>query len=139
MQTILTYRLTVPGLTASCAVADIDVFVGAGQFILPVTVTIHIWDSLLRCIQRSSSVGMLHLAENIAASVAVVRPGSVRVRIIYTDQLAQDIVGIRRSQRAALLGDDISLTIAFLFEGNMSPVGLFTSEIVLPVPCPPAK
>lgn len=41
------------------------------------------------------------------------------MRIVHTDQLTQGIVGIRRGQRAALLGDDIAAGIVGVLKRNL--------------------
>ena len=92
----------------------------AGQLVLPITVTIRIRDSLLRTAQRTGGVGILHLTGDVAATVVVVHPGRIFMRIIHPNQLAQRIIGVGRSQTATLLRDDVAAAIVGVLEGTTS-------------------
>ena len=87
-----------------------------GQLILPIRIAISIRDSFNRTFQYSGSVSILHFAQDVAATIVVIDPRRILMRIVDTDQLSQRIVGIRRGQVSSLLGDDVSTRIILILE-----------------------
>ena len=92
-----------------------------GQLVLPVAVAVDVEDRLNCRSDCARSVSVLHFAQNVPAAVVVVHPRRILMRIIYTNQLPQCIVLIRRGQVSALLGDDVSSAIIFISEERMLP------------------
>ena len=86
------------------------------QFILPVAVAVDVRNRLNRRSDCARGVSIPRFAQNVSAAVVVVHPGLVLMQIVYTDQLAQRVVLIRRGQIAALLGDDVPAAIIFIFK-----------------------
>ena len=89
-----------------------------GQLVLPIRITIGVRNRLNRSAQRTGSVSILRLAQDVAAAIVAVDPGSVLMRIIYADQLSQCIIGIGRSQITTLFRDDVAAGIVGILERN---------------------
>ena len=66
----------------------------AGQRVLPRAVAITIGDGIQCCAQRAGGVGILRLAEDIAAVVVGVDPRLARRLIVLAGQLVEAVVGI---------------------------------------------
>ena len=97
----------------------------AGQLVLPVGITIDIGNGLLRTAQRAGGVGILHFGGDVAATVVVVYPGGILMRIVHTDQLAEGIIDVSCGQVAALLGDDVAAVVVGILKRDLRLVDLF--------------
>ena len=88
------------------------------QLVLPIRIAVGIRNSFQHRADRTSSESILHLGGDVSATVVVVHPGRILMRIVHTDQLAQGVVDIGRGQRAALLGNDVASAVVGVLEGN---------------------
>ena len=88
------------------------------QLIFPIRITIGVRNGLNRSTKCSGSVGVFHLASDVAATIVVIDPRRILMRIVHSDQLPKRIVGIGRGQISALLGDDVAATVVGVLEGN---------------------
>ena len=102
---------------ADCIIGNGSTVV-SGQLVLPIRIAVGIRNAFQRRADRTGSVSILHFAQDVAATIIVVHPGRIFMRIVHANQLPQRIVGIGRSQIAALFRDDIAAGIVGVLERN---------------------
>ena len=102
---------------ANCAVGDGSAVVRR-QLILPIAVTVSIRNRLNSRAQRTDGIGVAYLVGDVSATIIIVNPRRILMRIVDTNQLSQCIVGVDSSQVATLFGDNVAAGIVGILERN---------------------
>ena len=106
---------TVVQRIADCVISNGSVVVRS-QLVLPVRIAMSLRNRLNRSSQRAGGVDILHLADDVAATIVVIDPRRILMRIIHSDQLSQRIVDVGGGQISALFRCNIAQIIIRILE-----------------------
>ena len=83
---------------ADCVIRDRSTIV-RGQFVLPVRITVSIRNRLNSRADSTGGIGVAYLAGDVSATIVVIDPRRVLMRVVHSDELSKRIVSSVRRHR----------------------------------------